>query len=208
MAKAKWENFTKEQIADIVANSTSNREVAEKLGYVKDGGGTMSTLKKMYEKLELDTSHFKGHGWNAGNYDYSLFTKGENKKGGKTLAAPLIALRGQKCERCGITEWLGNPIKLEVHHLDGDRLNNELENLELLCPNCHAYTETYCRKTTTVIVEDEVLAQALKDSPNIRQALIKVGLTPKGGNYTRARELIEKYKIEHLYTKTPKDVEV
>ena len=199
MAKAKWENFTKEQIADIVANSTSNREVAEKLGYVKDGGGTMGTLKKMYEKLELDTSHFKGHGWNAGNYDYSLFTKGENKKGGKTLAAPLIALRGQKCECCGVTEWLGNPIKLEVHHLDGDRLNNELENLELLCPNCHAYTETYCRKTTTVIVEDEVLVQALKDSPNIRQALIKVGMTPKGGNYTRARELIEKYKIEHLY---------
>lgn len=199
MAKAKWENFTKEQIADIVANSTSNREVAEKLGYVKDGGGTMGTLKKMYEKLELDTSHFKGHGWNAGNYDYSLFTKGENKKGGKTLAAPLVALRGQKCECCGITEWLGNPIKLEVHHLDGDRLNNELANLELLCPNCHAYTETYCRKTTTVVVEDEVLAQALKDSPNIRQALIKVGMTPKGGNYTRARELIEKYKIEHLY---------
>ncbi len=57
------------------------------------------------------------------------------------------------------------------------------------------------------LVEDEVLAQALKDSPNIRQALIKVGLTPKGGNYTRARELIEKYKIEHLYAKTPKDVE-
>ena len=199
MAKAKWENFTKEQIADIVANSTSNREVAEKLGYVKDGGGTLGTLKKMYEKLELDTSHFKGHGWNAGNYDYSLFTKGENKKGGKTLAAPLITLRGQKCECCGITEWLGNPIKLEVHHLDGDRLNNELENLKLLCPNCHAYTETYCRKTTTIVVEDEVLAQALKDSPNIRQALIKVGMTPKGGNYTRARELIEKYKIEHLY---------
>lgn len=199
MAKAKWENFTKEQIADIVANSTSNREVAEKLGYIKDGGGTMATLKKMYEKLGLDTSHFKGQGWNAGNYDYSLFMKGESKKSGKTLAAPLIALRGQRCECCGITEWLGNLIKLEVHHLDGDRLNNEITNLELLCPNCHAYTETYCRKNAIVVVEDEVLAQALKDSPNIRQALIKVGMTPKGGNYTRARELIEKYKIEHLY---------
>lgn len=186
-------------MADIVANSTSNREVAEKLGYVKDGGGTMGTLKKMYEKLELDTSHFKQQAWNKGNYDYNLFAKGVAKKSGKTIAAPLIALRGQKCECCGITEWLGNPIKLEVHHLDGDRLNNELENLKLLCPNCHAYTETYCRKTTTVVVEDEVLAQALKDSPNIRQALIKVGMTPKGGNYTRARELIEKYKIEHLY---------
>mgnify|MGYP003300584093 CR=1 FL=1 len=167
----------------------------------------MASLKKMYETLGIDTSHFKQQAWNKGNYDYTLFAKGEVKKNGKSLAAPLIALRGQKCECCGITEWLGNPIKLEVHHLDGDRLNNELTNLELLCPNCHAYTETYCRKTTTVVVEDEVLAQALKDSPNIRQALIKVGMTPKGGNYTRARELIEKYKIEHLYAKTPKDVE-
>lgn len=200
MAKqVKWKNFSEDQIREIVATSYSNREVASKLGYEKDGGGTRTSLKKMYEELKLDTSHFKGQGWNKDNYDYTLFTKGEVKKNGKSLAAPLIALRGQRCECCGITEWLGNPIKLEVHHLDGDRLNNELINLELLCPNCHAYTETYCRKTTTVVVEDEVLAQALKDSPNIRQALIKVGMTSKGGNYTRARELIEKYQIEHLY---------
>lgn len=200
MAKqAKWKNFSEDQIREIVATSYSNREVAKKLGYEKDGGGTRTTLKAMYEELNLDTSHFKGQGWNAGNYDYSLFAKGEVKKSGRTMAAPLIALRGQKCECCGITEWLGNPIKLEVHHLDGDRLNNELDNLQLLCPNCHAYTETYCCKNVNIHVEDEVLAQALKDSPNIRQALIKVGMTPKGGNYTRARELIEKYKIEHLY---------
>lgn len=200
MAKqAKWKNFSEDQIREIVATSYSNREVAKKLGYEKDGGGTRTTLKTMYEELNLDTSHFKGQGWNAGNYDYSLFAKGEVKKSGRTMAAPLIALRGQKCECCGITEWLGNPIKLEVHHLDGDRLNNELDNLQLLCPNCHAYTETYCRKNVNIHVEDEVLAKALKDSPNIRQALIKVGMTPKGGNYTRARELIEKYKIEHLY---------
>ena len=200
MAKqAKWRNFSEDQIREIVATSYSNREVASKLGYEKDGGGTMDSLKKMYEELNLDTSHFKGQGWNKGNYDYTLFTKRNIKKTGSKLAAPLIALRGQKCECCGITEWLGNPIKLEVHHIDGDIFNNELENLELLCPNCHAYTENYRHKTTTAIVEDEVLAQALKDSPNIRQALIKVGLSPKGANYTRARELIEKYKIEHLY---------
>ena len=200
MAKAKWKEFTTQQIQDIVASSYSNREVADKLGYSKDGGGTMTTLKKMYEELNLDTSHFKGQGWNKDNYDYNLFAKGEIKKSGKTFAAPLIALRGQRCECCGVEEWLGNPINLEVHHLDGDRLNNELENLQLLCPNCHSYTETYCRKTTTIVVEDDVLAKALQESPNIRQALIKVGMTPKGGNYTRAREIIEQYKIEHLYT--------
>lgn len=159
----------------------------------------MVALKKMYEEMDLDTSHFKGQGWNKGNYDYSTFAKGEVKRTGKTIVEPLIALRGRKCENCGIEEWLGQPIKLEAHHIDGDRLNNELNNLQLLCPNCHSYTETYCAKRTETIVEDEVFAQALKDSPNIRQALIRLGLTPKGGNYTRARELIEKYQISHLY---------
>jgi Zn finger protein HypA/HybF involved in hydrogenase expression len=47
-------------------------------------------------------------------------------------------LKKHKCEKCGKTIWLGQPIPLELHHIDGDRFNNELENLKLLCPNCHA----------------------------------------------------------------------
>ena len=48
-----------------------------------------------------------------------------------------------KCENCGLTEWLGQPIPLELHHKDGDRNNNTLENYQLLCPNCHALTDSY-----------------------------------------------------------------
>lgn len=48
-----------------------------------------------------------------------------------------------KCERCGLSSWLGSPIPLEVHHKDGNRNNNTLENFELLCPNCHAFTDSY-----------------------------------------------------------------
>ena len=48
-----------------------------------------------------------------------------------------------KCERCGLTEWLGEPIPLELHHIDGNRNNNTLENFQLLCPNCHAFTDSY-----------------------------------------------------------------
>ena len=47
------------------------------------------------------------------------------------------------CENCGLTEWLGQPIPLELHHIDGDRNNNTLENFQLLCPNCHAFTDSY-----------------------------------------------------------------
>ena len=55
-------------------------------------------------------------------------------------------LKEWKCEGCGNTEWLGNPIPLELHHKDGDNTNHELDNLALLCPNCHALTDTYCGK--------------------------------------------------------------
>ena len=48
-----------------------------------------------------------------------------------------------KCESCGLTEWLGNPIPLELHHKDGDSSNHALENDELLCPNCHSLTPNY-----------------------------------------------------------------
>ena len=51
-----------------------------------------------------------------------------------------------KCNKCGLEEWLNKPIPLELEHKDGNHHNNLLENLELLCPNCHAQTETYCRK--------------------------------------------------------------
>lgn len=48
-----------------------------------------------------------------------------------------------KCENCGLTQWLGQPIPLELHHKDGNHNNNTLENYILLCPNCHAFTDSY-----------------------------------------------------------------
>ena len=50
---------------------------------------------------------------------------------------------GEKCSCCGIQEWNGKPISLEVNHIDGRAFNNVLENLELLCPNCHSQTDTF-----------------------------------------------------------------
>ena len=53
-----------------------------------------------------------------------------------------------KCECCGLSQWLGNPIPLELHHIDGNRHNNVLENYSLLCPNCHAMTDSYRGKNS------------------------------------------------------------
>ena len=57
-------------------------------------------------------------------------------------------IKPHKCDCCGLETWLGNPIPLELHHKDGDRTHNELSNFELLCPNCHAFTDSYRGKNS------------------------------------------------------------
>ena len=52
----------------------------------------------------------------------------------------------QKCECCGMTEWLGEPIPLELHHIDGNKQNHQLSNLQMLCPNCHSITDNFKSK--------------------------------------------------------------
>lgn len=78
--------------------------------------------------------------------------KGEHDgRRGKTATAQwikqyLIEQRGHRCECCKNEMWLDNPIMLELDHIDGDFLNNKIENLKLLCLNCHGMTPTYRAK--------------------------------------------------------------
>ncbi len=55
-------------------------------------------------------------------------------------------IKQHQCESCGLSEWLSNPIPLEMHHVNGVSTDNALENIQLLCPNCHALTENYRAK--------------------------------------------------------------
>lgn len=52
-------------------------------------------------------------------------------------------LKETRCERCGISEWMGKMLSMQLHHVNGDRLDNRLENLAFLCANCHSQTDTY-----------------------------------------------------------------
>lgn len=55
-------------------------------------------------------------------------------------------LKDHCCERCGNAEWLGQPIPIELHHINGNHFDNRFENLQLLCPNCHALTDNNAGK--------------------------------------------------------------
>lgn len=105
-----------------------------------------------------------------------------------------------KCDICGCNgEWQNGTISLELDHIDGDNTNNEVSNLHYLCPNCHALTETYRGRNKgiqpNVTVTDEDFINALSTTPNIRQALMKLGLAPAGANYSRAKTILEENNI-------------
>ena len=198
---AKWKTFTEEQLQLFVKDSISYASFAEKMGYAPTGGSGVKTAKMVIEKYGFDISHFEHQAHNKDNFDYSRFRYGNNIKIAQAVNA-LVALRGHKCEQCGLSEWLDKPISLEVHHKDGNHLNNELENLELLCPNCHSFTKNWrgknISKVDKEIISEKTFVEALENSPSVRQALIKLGLTAAGGNYTRAYDLINRYQIKHL----------
>lgn len=52
-------------------------------------------------------------------------------------------LKSNECEVCGTSSWCGQPIKCELHHVNGDRTDHRLENLQIICPNCHSQTDTF-----------------------------------------------------------------
>jgi 5-methylcytosine-specific restriction endonuclease McrA len=55
----------------------------------------------------------------------------------------MAGLKDERCEACGLTDWQGAPISLQLHHVNGDGHDNRLINLRLLCPNCHSQTDTW-----------------------------------------------------------------
>ena len=117
------------------------------------------------------------------------------------LRKEFIAKRGNRCENCGLTQWLDKPIKLEIHHIDGDNQNDKEENLKVLCPNCHSFTENYCKKTTKKPLTDDELLFHLKTAASIRQALLNANLSTAGKNYTRARKIAIDNNLDHLFIK-------
>lgn len=196
---AKYKEIPLNDLNTLVQESRSYAEVLIKLGYKCSSNGSFEGLKTYLKENNIDTSNLLGQAWNKNNFDYSRFTYGSTIKMTNAKKA-LVYLRGNKCECCGLTKWNGEDIPLEIHHIDGKHLNNELSNLQLLCPNCHALTDNWRGKNINNnkkdYIREEDFVKALEKAPNIRQALLSLGLSACGGNYARANELIVKYNIK------------
>ncbi len=144
------------EISEAVKLSRSIAEVLRNLG-MRVGGGNYMTVQRAVKELQLDTSHWTGQGHRKGSRIpvvpaqplEAVLVQGSHYKS-SDLRRRLIAegVFPARCSRCAQSRWLGSAISLELDHIDGDRNNNSLTNLRLLCPNCHATTPTYRGRNT------------------------------------------------------------
>ena len=147
--------LTEEQIRTATQNSQSIADFCRAVGW-QPRGDNYKMFHKYVLKYNLDISHFTGKCTNMGNKlkvgipIEEMFVKGRCV-GTKVLKKKIIRenLLEYKCSHCGISEWNGKPLSLQIHHIDGDHFNNELSNLEFICPNCHSQTDNFSGKGNT-----------------------------------------------------------
>lgn len=133
--------ISKENIIEALKTATSMCSVARQLNV------HYKTLKKYAKIYNLwcpnqsgkKVDHFDLKGLLSGNIISNIHSN--------TLKEKLYkyGYKENKCEMCGIYEWNNKPIHCALHHIDGNSHNNKLENLKILCPNCHSQTNNYCK---------------------------------------------------------------
>ena len=123
-------------------------ELVGNLGYKTKHGKNYETVKKRLDELNISTSHFKQKQNNKTFTSDEVFCE-DSDACQKTVRRLYLALPNIKyeCTGCGIGDtWNGNPITLQLDHIDGNNKNNLLSNLRWLCPNCHSQTKTFAGK--------------------------------------------------------------
>lgn len=188
--------YTNDEFIEAVKVSHSYSEVCRRIG-ISPKGGNLNTVKNKIQKLNLDMSHFTGQRWNKGltSKDHSSIKKKDISEilvensgwNSGAIRQRLIkeGLKESKCECCGRSEWMGIPIPLELHHINEIHTDNRLENLLILCPNCHAMTDSHIKveQLSALIEKQEV------EGRKFREALVaKLQSNPEPSSIINNRE--------------------
>lgn len=163
--------LTDKEFIDLVKSSLNTSEVLFKLGYTTKGNSWgYSQIKQRMQELDLSGKDFKRKSAlievNESNKANPKELFCENSKHPRNILRRTILrekLIPYKCAICGITEWQGKTLSLELDHINGINNDNRIENLRFLCPNCHSQTDTYGSKNQKTKVSDYEISSELRD---------------------------------------------
>lgn len=142
-------SISRDEFSKIVSQSNSICDILVYFGFSRNSGSMSNVVKQRIIAEELDISHFRKSGGQGGKPKYSLdeiLVENSQYTNINRLKKRLLkeGLLEYKCAKCGNDgTWLGNPLSLQLEHKNGIHNDHRIENLEFLCPNCHAQTDTY-----------------------------------------------------------------
>ena len=163
--------YTKEKIEEAVKDSNSIAETLRKLRIKHLSGSLHYHISKKIKEFEIDISHFKGKGWSKGcNFDkipadtilsYNRLN-GRREHRPQLLRSMLEKGKEYICSECGNGDiWNNRNIVLQIDHINGEPIDNRIENLRFLCPNCHSQTPTF--STSKLVSNHENYRSELND---------------------------------------------
>lgn len=184
----KISKIKKEDLENAISYSFSLKEVMDKFGIVP-AGGNYKSLKNKIKEFNINTSHFTGSLWSKGKslgYKNSInvYLNNEIYITSDALKKRLLeeGYFEHRCYKCNRTEWEGYSIPIELHHKDGNNENNNLNNLIILCPNCHAIEEKGKKKEKKHL-DKKLAIKFIQESNSVREVLRKCGMSTKSNNH-------------------------
>lgn len=114
-------------------------------------------------------------------------------------------IKNHKCESCNLTTWLGSPIPLELHHVDGNHYNNNLTNLSLLCPTCHSLEPTFCNKNKQMDLSKENVRKQSEGCLTYKDVFVKLKIRYTGPTYQKIRKILDEVGFKPVQAEKSKD---
>ncbi len=184
--------------------SATYEEVAEAISKHKTMGGSAISLgidRRTFYKIASEYGLYHGDARGGKKFDLLDILAGKHPQYPTSKLSKRLVKEGYKkyeCQSCGISDWNGKPISLELNHIDGNSGNHALENLELICPNCHSQTDTYRSKKLKITNLEGRAHGAQADlksvplGPTLGEGSIPLpSATRRGRSYAHVGELVD-----------------
>ena len=145
--KSKYSSIPDEIIHEAINSTLTMAEAARKIGMdfraFRNRAKKLGVYSPNQGRKGLDLGENRYRAPNKFSLDDILSNKRPYQSYKLKLRLLDEGIKQNKCEICGITEWNGKEINCQLDHVDGNKNNNELNNLRIICPNCHSQTETF-----------------------------------------------------------------